>query len=36
MPLNEWREAWRYAQGAANFPKGGYDLLDQDDSALVE
>jgi len=36
MPLSEWRECLRYAQGSRNFTRGGYDLLDQDDPSLVE
>ncbi len=36
MPLAEWRECWRHAQGARNITRGGYDLLDQDDASLPE
>ena len=36
MPLAEWRECWRHAQGARNITRGGYDLLDQDDASLLE
>ena len=28
MPLSEWRECLRYAQGSRNFTRGGYDLFE--------
>jgi GntR family transcriptional regulator/MocR family aminotransferase len=36
MPLTEWRECWRQSQGARSITRGGYDLLDQDDTSLIE
>ncbi len=36
MPVAAWRECWREAQSVRGLTKGGYDLLDQDDSSLVE
>jgi len=36
MPIAEWRECWRYAQGARTITRSGYDLFDQDDKSLIE
>lgn len=35
-PVAEWRECWRRAQGSTSITRTGYDLMDQDDSSLVE
>ncbi|MEE8078118.1 MAG: PLP-dependent aminotransferase family protein [Pseudomonadales bacterium] len=36
LPVADWRECWRHAQSVRTMTEGGYDLLDQDDSSLVE
>lgn len=36
IPLAAWRECWRQAQSLRGITQAGYDLLDQDDTSLVE
>jgi GntR family transcriptional regulator/MocR family aminotransferase len=36
MPLSAWRECWRQAQSVRGMTEAGYDLLDQDDTSLVD
>ena len=36
VPIAEWRECWRHAQGARTITRSGYDLFDQDDKSLIE